>query len=508
MTTATNMNIIKGLFLLNFLAVGSWGHSLRVNRPSRRETAEMKIMSTATTSISSTRDGHSCGFLVSNIDTTDELWCIVAPTTTSNGTTSFPLLGFNLCDFEGQPMEQLWAYDEANMTLKSCYSYEDEDEENEGEDLCMTVGAEGQRTQLGECGLTQFMYNTNGTASPIVFVEEDEEDEDEEEDEEEDTDDDLLCLTNQGAFANATDFIRLQDCRDTGRFFFTFQMPEEEEMELIDPEEDTQSPTTTTTTTAMVTDAPTQTDMMTTTMPPTVMATETETETEMDTDAPTSATTIATTATTTGTPTVTSTTSTTSAPTTMTTTTNTATSAPTTTNTVTTSSAPTTSSTSSSTTTTEMPTAEMMPTANAMDFMGLVNVESDGGCLVVEDEEPVSGQSLMLGECDEENHDWRYEEDTGLLRTFLDDTMCMQVGHVGVRVEEGVRMRLYPCDPEYHHQVFDYYDDNGSQFRLRNREGGAENLCVGHSGETPDVGSDDLIMKPCDFNGVAWNWED
>ena len=141
-------------------------------------------------------------------------------------------------------------------------------------------------------------------------------------------------------------------------------------------------------------------------------------------------------------------------------------------------------------------------TSHSWAFYGFVHDNSDGGCLAVKEDEAAVAQSIVLGDCKDGNNEWHYDETTGLLLLHTPSAvdMCMQAGHVDATVVSGVRMRLFPCDPEFGKQVFDY---DGSVFKLRSREGG--HLCLGNSGNTPHVGSDDLIMKPCDNPGVTWS---
>jgi len=130
------------------------------------------------------------------------------------------------------------------------------------------------------------------------------------------------------------------------------------------------------------------------------------------------------------------------------------------------------------------------------DYFGLNNDSSEnGGCLVIKDENPVSGQPLILGNCDL-NHDWRYDSH-GLFHSALDDDMCMQLGRNNEQIKLGTAMRLYPCDQNNQKQQFDYN-------RIDIRPRGYNNMCIGFRGNTGNVDVDPIVLRHCK-DGSNWS---
>jgi Ricin-type beta-trefoil lectin domain len=137
-----------------------------------------------------------------------------------------------------------------------------------------------------------------------------------------------------------------------------------------------------------------------------------------------------------------------------------------------------------------------------LDYSGFSNW--DGGCLVVKDEETISGQPIILGEC-ELNHNWR-NDSAYLFHSELDDGMCMQVvPPSGGSIKKGVQLYLYPCDSSNAKQKFVVNDNDGLKISPK----GYETYCAGYKGYNSDVGTDPIVLKFCDEKGVNYyddNW--
>jgi hypothetical protein len=80
----------------------------------------------------------------------------------------------------------------------------------------------------------------------------------------------------------------------------------------------------------------------------------------------------------------------------------------------------------------------------------------------------------------------------------VDEKQCMQAGRDGPP-QDGERLRMFRCDPDNELQrlVFD-----GVVFQ----PAADKSLCVVWQGVTPNVGSDNIILKKCDKVEDRTNW--
>jgi hypothetical protein len=83
-------------------------------------------------------------------------------------------------------------------------------------------------------------------------------------------------------------------------------------------------------------------------------------------------------------------------------------------------------------------------------------------------------------------------ENDGLIRASGGD-LCLQAGH-GKMLQDGSKMRLYPCDTRNEFQRFSW---DGRDGRLKLRSLRYDDLCSTFRGDKPDVGNDPIIFKKC-----------
>jgi hypothetical protein len=147
-------------------------------------------------------------FLASKIDE-NVPWCIIA------GENKGDELGFNLCDFEAQPSEQLWSMDTDGKLMN-----------NGTAALCATMSDDSDKLYMDDCSIESdknlFSYNT--TSGQIQLKSDPE-----------------LCVTNRGHSPDADDSIPLLPCKDDGRFSFDFRTSDGG---LIEGEGQPETPTT------------------------------------------------------------------------------------------------------------------------------------------------------------------------------------------------------------------------------------------------------------------------
>lgn len=138
-------------------------------------------------------------------------------------------------------------------------------------------------------------------------------------------------------------------------------------------------------------------------------------------------------------------------------------------------------------------------TASPAGVEGLVLFTTGDGCLTVRDSEARNDQKLMLESCNQANQRWD-SDDNGLIRTELDNTMCMQGGRGEPQM--GTMMRIFTCDSNNALQKFESIVDNqgaGEKIRLQ-----GTTLCVDHRGVIANVNEDPIILKSCNEAG-SWN---
>lgn len=130
-----------------------------------------------------------------------------------------------------------------------------------------------------------------------------------------------------------------------------------------------------------------------------------------------------------------------------------------------------------------------------------------GGCIGLDQGSARQGNKLKLLECVSDNDaiQWSIDEDIRF-HSKVDADMCMQAGH-GNSVNDGTKMRIYPCS----NSEFQKFDDSfisGGPFgpiKLESEPG----LCVVPRGVNRNIGVDPIILKEC--NGLeedrAIGWE-
>jgi hypothetical protein len=127
----------------------------------------------------------------------------------------------------------------------------------------------------------------------------------------------------------------------------------------------------------------------------------------------------------------------------------------------------------------------------------------DSGCVTVNHSNAKEKQKLSLQECKDDNNDdqyWRYDEDTKLFHTRLNDEMCMQAG-LGGTPGHGTKLRLFPCDGAEYEDLrkFDYTPSGGT-IKLENTD-----LCVIFRGIHSNFG-DPIVLKPCSASEGQKSW--
>ena len=83
-------------------------------------------------------------------------------------------------------------------------------------------------------------------------------------------------------------------------------------------------------------------------------------------------------------------------------------------------------------------------------------------------------------------------DNDGLIRASGGD-LCLQAGH-GEVLQDGSKMRLYPCDKRNEFQRFSW---TGADGRLKLRSLRYDDLCSTFRGDKPDLGVDPIIFKKC-----------
>lgn len=121
---------------------------------------------------------------------------------------------------------------------------------------------------------------------------------------------------------------------------------------------------------------------------------------------------------------------------------------------------------------------------------------SSKACAIVKDSQAKADKPLILGSCDKPKQAWKLNATSGMVRTILNETMCMQAGRGGTP-QKGTKMRVFPCDKDNKLQQFDY---NQLTVKLKNTT-----LCVAYRGVKANVNTDPLILKNCGSVGDSWS---
>jgi len=157
-----------------------------------------------------------------------------------------------------------------------------------------------------------------------------------------------------------------------------------------------------------------------------------------------------------------------------------------------------------------VPGADAAPgpaTAPAEGYSRLVSVSfkeqgwAGDACIEVGHGEAVEYQMLMLGDCTASMGGWRYDEDTKLLRSELDDDFCMQAGYGEHEHLQNINMRLARCDEDSDVQQFVWEPASG--LRLASDE----HYCVVWRGVTPNIANDPIILNPCEHAADKLDWK-
>lgn len=85
-------------------------------------------------------------------------------------------------------------------------------------------------------------------------------------------------------------------------------------------------------------------------------------------------------------------------------------------------------------------------------------------------------------------------DNDGLIHASGDADLCLQAGHGNGVLEDGSKMRLYPCDRRNEFQKFAW---TGTDGRLKLRSLRYDDLCSTFRGDKPDFGVDPIIFKKC-----------
>lgn len=134
---------------------------------------------------------------------------------------------------------------------------------------------------------------------------------------------------------------------------------------------------------------------------------------------------------------------------------------------------------------------------------------------VPNDSNQTIGTLLVLGNCRNRTDGWRLDMQ-GMIHSELDEDLCIQAGHTeeeedssvlptvsdstsnsnsnAMKAHEGARLRLEECSIHQPLQRFAYNPHFGwtALHSASNRD-----LCVTWEGETPDIGTDTLVLAPC-----------
>lgn len=142
-------------------------------------------------------DDSDYAFFVSHINE-DEEWCITA----SDGVGVNANIGFELCNFDAKPSDQLWRFDDDGKIHSKL-----------NENRCMTVNFgeqvfDGVRARMADCEQdTELnLFSHNGNTDKLRL-----------------SDHEDYCMTNRGILPHTSDTIHAKPCKDEGRYIFTYQ---------------------------------------------------------------------------------------------------------------------------------------------------------------------------------------------------------------------------------------------------------------------------------------------
>jgi hypothetical protein len=133
---------------------------------------------------------NTVGFLASKIDE-NVPWCIISGEKGEE-------LGFNPCDFEAMPSEQLWSMDDDGKLMNN----------GTASVLCATMSDDSDKLYMDDCSMEsdKNLFSYNATSGHIQLQSNTQ-----------------LCVTNRGHGADIDDSIPLLPCKDEGRFSFDFR---------------------------------------------------------------------------------------------------------------------------------------------------------------------------------------------------------------------------------------------------------------------------------------------
>ena len=121
----------------------------------------------------------------------------------------------------------------------------------------------------------------------------------------------------------------------------------------------------------------------------------------------------------------------------------------------------------------------------------LIKSSNYDGCIELRGGVATDDSVLILGPCTPEQA-WRYDED-GRFHAFTDDSKCMQAARGGT-IEDGSKMRVFPCDTTRADQVFEWDAGESAPIQLGIRP----DLCGVFRGVNAMIDQDNIILKECD----------
>lgn len=109
---------------------------------------------------------------------------------------------------------------------------------------------------------------------------------------------------------------------------------------------------------------------------------------------------------------------------------------------------------------------------------------------------PGDDEKLTIGDCS--GPGWRLDSD-GLFHSEADDNQCMQAGRDGS--QDGTKIRMFGCDSNNELQKFVYERQQLIKPVVD------ESLCAVWHGNTPNFGTDDVLLKKCNHvaDRAAWS---
>lgn len=137
------------------------------------------------------------------------------------------------------------------------------------------------------------------------------------------------------------------------------------------------------------------------------------------------------------------------------------------------------------------PTLEPFP---GFDTVEKITHASFGGCLEV-DGDGSDDSSVKLGGCSATKTSQEFTYDGMYIHPGGDETRCLQAGRLGA-VQDGMKMRVYGCDPDNIFQKFNW-DPRGFNGGPMKLIGEWSEFCVVFRGDTGNVDEDPIILNRC-----------